>query len=387
MEKTDTQHTLPIKLWLSDMDAQAFEQAIHLAEHPATVGHVAIMPDAHVGYGMPIGAIMATLDTVIPNAVGVDIGCGMCAVRTGLHNIHSATLKKIMARIRKTVPLGFAKHKKPQDATLMPEPDERQMPVVCREFTRAQKQLGTLGGGNHFIELQKGDDNHIWIMIHSGSRNLGHQVATFHNRLAVKMNEQSTPRVPKNWQLAGLPLHSREAEQYLAEMGFCVDFAYANRRLMLQRVQEAIAEETGNTVFGEIINKSHNFAAWEEYEGRKLLIHRKGATSAFTDEPGLIPGSQGTKSYIVRGKGNPESFCSCSHGAGRRLGRKQATQKLSLKKELQSLDKLGVIHAIRGKHDLDEAPGAYKDIDKVMALQTDLVRIEVRLRPLAVVKG
>ena len=387
MEKTDTRYRLPIKLWLDDIDAQAFEQVIHLTEHPATVGHIAIMPDAHVGYGMPIGGVMATADTVIPNAVGVDIGCGVCAVRTGLHSIDKSGLKKIMSGIRRAVPLGFAKHKTPQDAALMPEPDEQLMPVVCREFARARKQLGTLGGGNHFIELQKGDDGFIWIMIHSGSRNLGHQVATFYNRLAVQINERNPHKIPKSWQLAGLPVDSEKARQYLAEMDFCVDFAYANRKLILLRVQEAVAKESCNTDYGEIINKSHNFAAWEKHGDNNLLIHRKGATRAFAGELGLIPGSQGTASYIVCGKGNPESYCSCSHGAGRRLGRKQATQKLSLNKEVQRLDKLGVLHAIRRKKDLDEAPGAYKDIEKVMALQTDLVRVEVRLRPMAVVKG
>jgi len=382
-----TAYRIPIKLWLDDIDPQALEQAKHLAELPCTVDHIAIMPDSHVGYGMPIGGVMATVDTVIPNAVGVDIGCGVCAVQTSLHSLDAASLKKIMARIRQTVPLGFKHHDRPQAASLMPVLDESLMKVISNEFSRARRQLGTLGGGNHFIEIQHGNDGFIWIMIHSGSRNLGHKVATFHNKRAIRINEQSGQQVPKSWQLAGLPVDSREGLEYLAEMEFCVAFALANRRLMMQRVQEAIVEETGRAEFGELINKSHNFAAWEQHGGRQVMIHRKGATRAFKGEPGVIPGSQGTASYIVRGRGNPESFCSCSHGAGRKLGRKQAIRALDLKKEQQQLEKMGVIHALRRKNDLDEAPGAYKDIDQVMALQADLVEIEVRLQPLAVLKG
>jgi len=387
MKQILTTYRIPIKLWLDDIDPQALEQAKHLAELPCTVEHIAIMPDSHVGYGMPIGGVMATRDTVIPNAVGVDIGCGVCAVRTSLRRLEAGSLKRIMSRIRQAIPLGFKHHDRPQAAALMPVLDDSLMKVVRDQFSRARRQLGTLGGGNHFIEIQKGDDGFIWIMIHSGSRNLGHKVASFHNKRAIRLNEQSGLPVPKSWQLAGLPVDSREALQYLAEMNFCVLFALANRKLMMQRVQEAMIEVAGSVNFDKLINNSHNFAAWEEHSGKRILVHRKGATRAFKDELGLIPGSQGTASYIVRGKGNPDSFRSCSHGAGRKLGRKQAIRSLDLKKEQQQLDRLGVIHALRRKNDLDEAPGAYKDIDNVMALQADLVDIEVRLRPLAVVKG
>jgi tRNA-splicing ligase RtcB len=170
-------------------------------------------------------------------------------------------------------------------------------------------------------------------------------------------------------------------------MNFCVEFALANRTLMMRRVQEALVDVLGPVEFGEMINKSHNFAAWEHHGTQDVLVHRKGATRVRQDELGLIPGSQGTASYIVRGLGNPESFHSCSHGAGRRLGRKQAVRELDLDKEKGRLDSLGVIHAIRTKDDLEEAPGAYKDIDQVMACQTDLVEIVVKMRPLAVIKG
>jgi tRNA-splicing ligase RtcB len=386
MQTVITRQKIPIKLWLDDLDPQAMEQAEHLAQLPWTVGHVAIMPDAHVGYGMPIGGVMATRDVIIPNAVGVDIGCGVCAMRTDLRSIEKKDLKKILSLVRKNVPLGFQHHKKPQSDALMP-PVQGSLPIVEREYARARKQLGTLGGGNHFIEIQQGDDGLVWLMVHSGSRNLGHQVASFYNKEAVRLNKELNTPVPKSRQLAALPLDSRPGRSYLAEMEFCVQFALANRKQIMAQVQEAMTEILGAVEFGELINRSHNFAALEEHGGRHVLVHRKGATRAFAGEWGLIPGSQGTASYIVRGKGNPESFCSCSHGAGRRLGRKQAIRSLDLDREIKNLDRIGVIHAIRRKKDLDEAPSAYKNIDQVMALQSDLVEIIVRLRPLAVIKG
>ncbi len=387
MKKIIWTNRIPIKLWLDDIDNQALAQAENLANLPFAYKHIAIMPDSHVGYGMPIGAVLATEGVIIPNAVGVDIGCGMCAVRTSLQKIDNNSLRKAMGLIRKVVPLGFNHHKSPQDESLMPELDKKNMEMVTRQYKKALYQLGTLGGGNHFIEIQQGDDGYIWIMIHSGSRNLGHKVATYHNKIACRLNEAWHVQIPKEWQLAFLPIISNEAKEYTAEMNYCVKFALANRKLMMQRVQESLVDVTGPIEFGELINKSHNFAAWECHGGKDVLVHRKGATRARKGELGLIPGSQGTASYIVRGLGNDESFHSCSHGAGRRLSRKKAIRELDLNTEKQRLDKLGVIHAVRHKKDLDEAPGSYKNIEKVMERQMELVKIEVKLRPLAVVKG
>jgi tRNA-splicing ligase RtcB len=336
---------------------------------------------------MPIGGVTATREVVIPNAVGVDIGCGVCAVRTDLQHIDRARLKEIMRRVRASVPLGFKHHKKPRPADLMPPLNEAAMPVVCREYERARKQLGTLGGGNHFIEIQQGDDGLVWLMVHSGSRNLGHQVAGFYNKEAIRLSEQAKDPVPRSWQLAPLRLDSEAGRSYLAEMSFCVEFALANRTLIMERLKEAVTDAAGPVRFDAPINRSHNFAALETHGGREVLVHRKGAIRALAGEPAPVPGSQGTASYIVSGRGNPASFCSCSHGAGRRLGRRQAVKSLDLDREVRLLDRLGVIHAIRRKKDLDEAPSAYKDIDRVMALQADLVDIRVKLRPLAVIKG
>ena len=244
-----------------------------------------------------------------------------------------------------------------------------------------------MGGGNHFLEIQQGSDGFVWLMIHSGSRNLGYQVAHHYNKLAIELNRKWHSSVPEKWQLAFLPLDGRKGRDYLREMQYCVDFALANRALMMQRMQEAFAEAVGDVDFGEIINIAHNYAAMEHHFKRNVMIHRKGATRAYADQLGIIPGSQGTASYIVKGKGEPESFMSCSHGAGRRMGRKQAQKELDLAAEKERLDAIGVIHGMRNAKDLDEAPGAYKDISVVMENQQDLVEIEVELRPLAVIKG
>ena len=400
MKQVISSEKRPIKMWLDDMDEQALAQAKNLANLPFTFKHVAIMPDAHTGYGMPIGGVLATEGVVIPNAVGVDIGCGMCAVQTSLTEISQAQLKEVLGSrqpkagqkpgIRGTIPVGFKHQKKAEDEANMPDLarlSEVKRCQIALHYQAGLKQLGTLGGGNHFIEIQQGDDGHIWLMVHSGSRNIGLQVARYYNELASKLNRKWQSAVPDKWQLAFLPLDSHKGQDYLAEMQFCVDFALANRRLMMARVQQAMAEVVGEVDFAPLINIAHNYAALENHFGRNVMVHRKGATRARQGERGIIPGSQGSESFIVQGKGNPESFSSCSHGAGRQLGRKQAQRELDLAVQQQILDEMGVLHELRGKKGLDEAPDAYKDINQVMANQTDLVDILVRLRPLAVVKG
>lgn len=387
MEQVLTTEKKPIKLWLSDIEDSALTQAKNLANLPFVHRHIAIMPDAHQGYGMPIGGVMAARGMVVPNAVGVDIGCGMCAVRTSLAAIDRETLIRVMGLVRERVPVGFKHHLKRQSDRVMPVLPSESLPMVEREYESALRQVGTLGGGNHFIEIQQGDDGFIWLMIHSGSRNIGFKVANSYNHLAVDLNRKWQSEIPKAWQLAALPLDSKEGQLYLREMRYCVEFAYASRRLMMERVMGAIREAAGPVEFGELINIAHNYAALERHFGAEVLVHRKGATQAKKNQLGIIPGSQGAESFIVRGKGNPESFESCSHGAGRKMGRKQAQRELDLEQEKRRLDKKGVLHALRGRRDLDEAAGAYKDITRVMANQADLVEIVTRLTPLAVIKG
>ncbi|OQX13134.1 MAG: RNA-splicing ligase RtcB [Desulfobulbaceae bacterium A2] len=377
---------VPIKLWLDDIEEGALEQARHLANLPFVFHHVAIMPDAHLGYGMPIGGVMASEGVVVPNAVGVDIGCGMCACRSSLEAIDTGSLKRIMSLVREAVPLGFSHHKRPQDPARMPEMGD-DLPQVHAEYDSALRQLGTLGGGNHFIEIQQARDRKIWLMIHSGSRNLGFRVAHHYNDLARRLNLCGRAGIPPAWQLAWLELDSPEGRRYLREMCYCVDFAQANRRLMLDRIQQAVVAVLGPVDFEPFINIAHNYAAREHHFHREVIVHRKGATSARAGETGIIPGSQGTASAIVRGRGCVESFMSCSHGAGRVMGRKEAQRRLDLATERQRLDDLGIVHALRRQSDLDEAAGAYKDIDTVLARQQDLVEVVELLRPLAVIKG
>lgn len=392
MKKIISTEKLPIKLWLDHIEEGALQQAKNIANFPYAQQHVAVMPDAHQGYGMPIGGILATKEVIIPNAVGVDIGCGMCAVRTNITKVSKEQVKNVMTRIRELIPLGMKRHKNAQDRNLMP--DLPFGPIVKREYGNALKQLGTLGGGNHFIELQRDTAGFVWLMIHSGSRNLGHTVATHYNRLAVKENQKKRDSVPKSWQLSFFRMSSSTGRAYLAEMQYCVEFALANRKLMMTRVLQIMSDHLDGPSgpltpddFGEMINIAHNYASYEKHFGQNVYVHRKGATSARKGELGIIPGSQGTCSYIVRGKGNRDSFTSCSHGAGRVMSRSRARKILDLKTEKQRLDKLGIIHAIRHAKDLDEASSAYKDIDTVMKNQKDLVAVQNKLTPLAVVKG
>jgi tRNA-splicing ligase RtcB (3'-phosphate/5'-hydroxy nucleic acid ligase) len=381
---------IPIKMWLADLETGALEQARNLANLPFAHSHVALMPDCHQGFGMPIGGVIALDNVIIPNAVGVDIGCGMCAVKTTLTHIPISKIKEVMSQIREIVPLGFRHHPGPQDDQFMPDirVNPESMPVVAREYENALFQVGTLGGGNHFIEIQKGDDGFIWIMIHSGSRNIGKQVADHYNRLAIELNKKWGSPLPKSAQLAWLPFDSPEGQAYEREMQYCVDFAYANRKLMMDRITEVFTENFSKDFHAlPMINIAHNYAAVETHYGKELIVHRKGATLADQGTVGIIPGSQGTHSYIVKGKGNPESFNSCSHGAGRVMGRKQAQRSLNLKEEIRKLDEKGIVHAVRSVRDLDEASGAYKNIDKVMENQSDLIEILHQLTPLAVIKG
>ncbi len=390
MKQVITSEKKPIKLWLDDIEGNTLAQAQNIANLPFTFKHVAVMPDAHLGYGMPIGGGMASEEMVIPNAVGVDIGCGMCAVKTSLTSISTEKLKIVLGGIRNTIPLGFKHHKKKQHRSLMPKvPGGRieDLPLVSREYSNARTQLGTLGGGNHFIEIQKGNDNRIWLMIHSGSRNIGFKVANHYNRLAIDLNRKWGSKIPHKWQLAFLPIDDESGRTYLREMQYCLDFAYANRKLMMERVKDVLLAVMHPVTFEPMINIAHNYATLETHFHKNVMVHRKGATSAQEGEIGIIPGSQGTPSYIVRGKGERESFQSCSHGAGRKMGRKQAQRQLDLDHEQKLLEDQGILHSIRGKRDLDEASGAYKNIDEVIENQLDLVEVLVELRPLAVIKG
>ena len=393
MQGTISGNRIEIKLWTDDIEPGAFKQISNLANHPFARKHIAIMPDCHEGFGMPIGGVLATSGVIIPNAVGVDIGCGMSAVKTGLSGIAPGDVKKIMAGIREVVPLGFNHHKRTQGDNRMPDPvvlgfDPMELPVVSREYDNAARQVGTLGGGNHFIEIQRDEEGAIWVMVHSGSRNIGKQVADFYNRKAIESNRAAGETYGPVTELAWLEIKSATGKKYLKEMEYCILFAMCNRYLIMERIMQ-VFEDIFGTGFscGDPINIAHNYASVEEHFGEELIVHRKGATKASKGLTGIIPGSQGTKSYIVEGKGNTDSFESCSHGAGRVMGRNQAIRSLDLQDEIRRLDKAGIIHSIRSKSDLDEAPSAYKNITRVISLQDDLIDVKATLSPVAVIKG
>ena len=381
----------PVKMWANMCDATAWQQISNLCSLPFVFRHLALMPDLHGGKGMPIGTVLATKDVVIPNAVGVDIGCGMCAVKTYIkvETIEQEVLRKqIMRGIRKQIPLGMEHHKEAQEEKYMPaNHDVDSMTIVKRQYVSATKQVGTLGGGNHFIELQSDDEGWLWIMIHSGSRNLGKQVCDYYSRVAMILNERYFSSVKPELNLPFLPLKTKEFNEYWSEMQYCIDFGLCNRKLIMQRIEEVISDAIPNVEFEPMINIAHNYAAWETHFDEACIVHRKGATSAKMGEIGIIPGSQGTTSYIVEGLGNPLSFMSCSHGAGRVMSRTEAVKSLNLAEEIQKLDEKGIVHAIRCQEDLEEASSAYKNIEEVIGQETDLVKIRTHLFPIAVIKG
>lgn len=349
------------------------------------------MPDCHIGYGMPIGGVIACEHAVIPNAVGVDIGCGMVAVRTDCPaaRLDEAAVRHILAGVKAAVPMGEGHaHRTPQTWDGF-ERYGRPAWTDARTWDLARCNLGTLGGGNHFLEIQVGDDGFVWLMIHSGSRNFGLKVAERHHRIAQQIRF-ATPSADLAW----LPADSPEGQAYLRDMAFALDYARENRARLMAAFRKQVARVLDGVGFVREINIHHNYAAREEHFGRSAWVHRKGATSARAGEAGIIPGSMGTPSYIVEGLGNAASFCSCSHGAGRRLGRRQACRTLTREECDRAMR--GVVfdgwkpargRGQKGLLDLEEAPPAYKDIEAVIRAQLDLVRPVAKLCPRGVLKG
>ncbi|MEJ7762577.1 MAG: RtcB family protein [Thermomicrobiales bacterium] len=379
---------VPIKTWLppSEIDAGAMEQLRNAASHPAVGPHVAVMPDCHVGFGVSIGCVFPTVAEVVPAAVGVDIGCGMCAVPTG--RTHKP--KRMDARwwgawaqaVQDAVPTGFKTHTRPRRWDGL-DTELRATPLQPLLGTKAAPQLGTLGGGNHFLEAQVDESGEIWLMVHSGSRHTGLRIADHYTDLARDIAGSRGAAFPRD--LWSLSIDDQIGQDYLHDMGWATAFALESRYRMLEAMLGAMGMEPdevgGRDAF---INIHHNFARVERHGDREMVVHRKGATSAAAGEIGIIPGSMGTPSYIVRGRGNLDSFASCSHGAGRRLGRNQARRAIT---EAAFKTALTGTHTRPSKGYIDEAPQAYKDITEVLARQTDLVEIVHTLTPIITVKG
>ena len=408
-EKFEEGYAMPVKSWCENCEEGAVKQAVNLAHHPALVSHVALMPDAHQGYGMPIGGVVAAKGAVIPAAVGVDIGCGMIATETDIPAEVFAEMsfrRAFQEKLKERIPVGEGEsHRVTQDWEGFEEYTAHNgMRSNLWPSRLDRMNLGTLGGGNHFIELQKttaldgagGPEggSKVWLMIHSGSRNLGKRIEEHYHRIASRLCERFHSPLPDK-DLAFLPIEEEAGHNYFTDMLFALRYAKENRRRMMDVMMATLQEFVPSAQFLRTIDIHHNYAAFEEHFGEKVCVHRKGATSAKLDEIGIIPGSMGTASYIVRGLGNPDSFMSCSHGAGRRMSRIAASTTLTVEECDKAMDgivcerwhKYKGFGKAKGRLDLSEAPQAYKDIEDVIDAERDLVEPLVRLVPLASLKG
>ena len=399
----------PIKIWLEkeqDLEESCLEQALHLAQLPFLHKWVCLMPDTHTGMGMPIGGVIAAKGVVIPNAVGVDIGCGMAYVKT---SIPVKALKEtmtgsgnmvqgIVGDILRNIPVGFAHHKTPMPCyTLDRAMEELSLYEADSELLGQLEagyfQVGTLGGGNHFIELQEDEEGFLSVMLHSGSRHFGKSVCDYFHQKAREQNCRWYSQVPDEYRLAFLPVDTPEGRQYLNWMNLSMDFARENREKLMLAVKAVLEKWIGRYTdlelkYEEEINCHHNYAALENHFGENVWVHRKGAVRAREGELTVIPGAMGSYSYVVRGLGNPESFCTSSHGAGRAYSRRGAMEAFSCEEVMVDLKNQGVILGKKNKKDVaEESRFAYKDIDRVMEHQKDLVEPVRRLRTIGVVKG
>lgn len=399
----------PIKIWLENkenLEESCLEQAINLANLPFVHKWVALMPDTHTGKGMPIGGVIATENVIIPNAVGVDIGCGMIFAPTNIKlsdvqevvTGNGTLIQAMIGDILRNIPVGVNRHKTRQESQVLDRAfqeihlynkNEELLPLL----ENAYYQVGTLGGGNHFIELQADREGYLAIMIHSGSRYLGKSICDYFNNAARELNEQWYSEVPAEYGLSFLPVNTKEGKQYINWMKLALDYAYENRQKMMERTMEIVSKYvekfTGMKVeYGETINCHHNYAALEHHFGKNVWVHRKGATRVRSGELAVIPGAMGSYSYVVEGLGNPDSFCSSSHGAGRNYSRTGAKNAFSVEQVMVDLKEQGVVLGKSNKNDVaEECRFAYKDIDFVMENQKDLVKPVKKLKTVGVVKG
>lgn len=361
------------------IESSAWDQIKLMAQHECIKQHIAFMPDIHMGVGATIGSVIPFDDCICPPAVGSDIGCGMLSCKTDLKaSVVSPKLKEIIRSIKRSIPLGYSWRNNNQLSVVEENIDPQLKKILdeLKEYKNTLVQLGTLGGGNHFIELESDEEDNLWITIHSGSRNFGKTVADEYHK---KAKEQSQYGIPKDLEI--LERGTGEFNDYFALMKVCVAFAADNRRIIASAVKKEIEHYFGPFKFVDVVHTPHNYAI----DTGGVILHRKGATSANLGERGVIPGSSGTPSYIVKGRGNALSYNSCSHGAGRIMSRGKAKKEINMEDFKASMN--GVISEDVNVGHLDEAPQAYKNIDEIMDQQKDLVEIEVKLTPIGNVKG
>jgi len=395
---------VPIKAWTKGVpfEDKAKQQLKNISQLPFIHKHIAVMPDVHLGKGATIGSVVSTLGAVVPAAVGVDIGCGMMAVRTSLTASQLPdSLGHVRSAIERAVPHGRSKHRRGgQDKGAwsdVPQDVANAWLPIAKQFDRLQEKhkvlkctnnihhLGTLGTGNHFIEVCLDESERVWVMLHSGSRGVGNRIGTHFIELAKKDMERWLIHLPDK-DLAYLPEGTDHFDEYVEAVEWAQEFARLNREVMMARVLGALRESLDMEFEAqqEAVNCHHNYVSREHHFGKDVLVTRKGAVRARKGEMGIIPGSMGARSFIVRGLGNEESFCSCSHGAGRVMSRTQA-------KKLVTLDEhKAATQGVECRQDesvIDETPSAYKDIDKVMEAQKDLVEVVYTLKQVVCVKG
>jgi tRNA-splicing ligase RtcB len=396
IRKTIDGRRVPVRIWTDDVEADAARQLANISELPIVHHHVAAMPDVHLGIGATVGSVIPTKAAIIPAAVGVDIGCGMIATRLSLAaaDLDEHRLKRVFDQIARDVPVGFNQHSERDVRADAARPFERGLarilerhPAIGKRVgknTHWTRQMGTLGGGNHFIEVCLDEADRVWVMLHSGSRGIGNAIGTYFIELARRDAERHALRLPDR-DLAYFAEGAQHFDDYVEAVGWAQDYARANRAAMLELVLAALARHLpAFDVTDEAVNCHHNYVARETHYGERVWVTRKGAIRAGAGELGIIPGSMGARSYIVRGRGAAASFQSCAHGAGRRMSRNEAKRTFS-PRDLEA-QTAGVI-CRKDKGVIDEIPGAYKDIDEVMANQADLVEVVHTLKQVVCVKG
>jgi tRNA-splicing ligase RtcB len=387
---------VPVKVYTEEIEPAARAQLVNVSKLPIVHHHVAAMPDVHLGIGATVGSVIPTLHAIIPAAVGVDIGCGMMAARLSLssNEIDEGALRKVFNQISRDVPVGFAQHKERDVRDHAAKRFKKNLSVILQKHPGIEKrkgkstswahQLGTLGGGNHFIEVCLDEAGRVWVMLHSGSRGIGNAIGTYFIELARKDAERAQLRLPDR-DLAYFPEGAQHFDDYVEAVGWAQDYARANREEMMDLVLEAMHRHLpAFEVTGAAVNCHHNYVERERHYGEDVWLTRKGAIRARAGDLGIIPGSMGARSYIVRGKGAHESFHSCAHGAGRRMSRNMAQKSFKVE---DLVDQTQGVVCRKDKGVLDEIPGAYKNIDEVMANQSDLVEVVHTLKQVLCVKG
>ena len=391
-----TEQRVPVKIWTNDVDEASTRQLRNIASLPCIHHHVAAMPDVHLGIGATVGSVIATHKAIIPAAVGVDLGCGMVACRLSLtaNEIDERSLRAVFDRIGRDIPVGFAMRDEDDIEAEIARSLAPGLKKILARQPRLEKalgnpdkwlrQLGTLGGGNHFIEICLDESDRVWAMLHSGSRNIGKVLAEYFIDLARQDMERQSIQLPDR-DLAYLQEGSRHFADYIEAVHWAQEYAYRNRESMLGRVLAALQRHLPPfAVTGEMVNCHHNYVAKERHFGKAVWVTRKGAIRARAGDFGIVPGSMGARSYIVRGLGNPDSFCSSAHGAGRRMSRNAATKTFTAADLARQTE--GVL-CRKDRGVVDEIPGAYKDIDIVMEHQRDLTETLHTLKQVLCVKG